>query len=352
MSEPLVTIGIATFQKEPLLRATLEHALAQTHENLEVLVADNASTDGTLAIAREYAARDARVRVVEHQRNLGSRRNFNLLFELAHGEFFVWGRGHDLWHPEFVATGVELLTRDPELVLVHSAAREIDGVDRDLGPVAEDLDTRGLDLPQRLQACWRRLLGPATLGVIRRSAMDRTNLYQELAGCDLVFLLELAAQGTFAFVDRPLLRLRRVRSEGSEAESVQRTWRQMNPHRPRRESPDLHVLEFLAAHARVLRELDVAPGVRDDLTADLVGCFAEKFAGSFTRAFDHLADRVDAAAAPDGAPAERLDAVTALHWLAQLQLGLLCQPGHERALATRNALLHLAIDLIAEPTLP
>lgn len=352
MSQPLVTIGIATFQKESLLRASLDTALAQTHENLQVLVADNASTDGTLAIAREYAARDERVRVVEHRRNLGSRRNFNLLFELAHGEYFVWGRGHDLWHPEFVAAGVELLTKDPGLVLVHTAAREIDGDDRDLGPVAEDLDTRGMALPQRLQACWRRLLGPATLGVIRRSAMDRTNLYQELAGCDLVFLLELATQGAFAFVDRPLLRLRRVRHEGSEAESVQRTWRQMNPHRPRRESPDVHVLEFLAAHARVLRELDAAPALRDDLTTDLVGCFAEKFAGSFTRAFDHLADRVGAAAAPDCAPADRLDAVTALHWLAQLQLGLLCQPGHERALATRNALLHLAIDLIAEPSAP
>lgn len=352
MSEPLVTIGIATFQKERQLRATLDHALAQTHRNLEVLVADNASTDGTVAIAREYAARDRRVRVVEHARNLGSRRNFNLLFELAHGEFFVWGRGHDLWHPEFVAAGVEQLVQDPTVVLAHTAAREIDTDDRDLGPVAEDLDTRGLDLPQRLQACWRHLLGPATLGVIRRTAMDRTNLYQELAGCDLVFLLELAAQGSFAFVDRPLLRLRRVRSEGSEAESVARTWQQMNPHRPRRESPDVHVLEFLAAHARVLRELDVAPAVRDELTSDLVQCFGAKFAGSFTRAFDHLAERVDRAAAPDGAPADRLDALTALRWLDQLHLGLLCQPSHERGLAARSTLLHLALDLISEPAAP
>ena len=352
MSDPLVTIGIATFQKESLLRATLDHALAQTHRNLEVLIADNASTDGTLAIARDYAARDARVRVVEHRRNLGSRRNFNLLFELAHGDFFVWGRGHDLWQPEFVATGVELLTHDPELVLVHTAAREIDGDDRDLGPVAEYLDTRGMELPERLQACWRRLLGPATLGVIRRTAMDRTNLYQELAGCDLVFLLELAVQGTFTFVDRPLLRLRRVRSEVSEIESVQRTWRQMNPHRPRRESPDVHVLEFLAAHARVIRELDVAPSVRDDLTGDLVRCFAEKFPGSFTRAFDHIAARVDVAATDPCAPADRLDALTALRWLDQLQLGLLCQPGHAGAVATRNALLHLALDLTAEPAAP
>lgn len=352
MNEPLVTIGIATFQKEQHLRATLDAALAQTHRNLDVLVVDNASTDATRTIAHKYAARDPRVRVVEHRRNLGSRRNFNLAFELAHGDFFVWGRGHDLWHPEFVATGVDLLQRDPELVLVHTTAREIDADDRDLGPVAEDLDTRGLTVPERLRACWRRLLGPATLGLIRRTAMDRTNLYQELAGCDLVFLLELACHGTFAFVDRPLLQLRRVRSEGSEAESVARTWRQMNPHRPRRESPDLHVLEFLAAHARVLRELDVAPAVRDELAGDLVQCFAEKFAGSFARAFDHLADRLDAASQRPDDPAQRLDAVTALHWLDQLHLALLCQPAHERGLAARNALLHLAVELSTEPTAP
>ena len=352
MSEPLVTIGIPAFQKERHLRATLDAALAQTHRHLEVLVADNASTDATRAIAADYAARDARVRIVHHRRNLGSRRNFNVVFELAQGDFFVWGRGHDVWHPDFVAAAVELLARDPRLVLVHSACREIDGDDRDLGPVVEDLDTRGLALPQRLRACWLSLLGPATLGVIRRTAMDRTNLYQDLAGCDLVFLLELAREGTFAFVDRPLLKLRRVRSEGSEAESVQRTWRQMNPHRDRRESPDLHVLEYLQANARVVRDLDVAPAVRDQLLGELVQCFASRFEGSFTRAFDHLADRVEAAAADPAGTSERLDAVRALHWLDQLHLGLLCQPNHERALTARNTLLHLALDLLPASVTP
>lgn len=352
MNEPLVTIGIPAFQKERHLRACLDSALAQSHRNLEVIVADNASSDATRTIAHEYAARDARVRVVEHRRNLGSRRNFNLVFALAHGDCFVWGRGHDLWHQDFVARGVALLQQDPELVLVHTACREIDADDHDLGPVAESLDTRGMSLHERLCACWHRLLGPATLGVVRRSAMDRTNLYQDLAGCDLVFLLELAGQGTFAFVDEPLLHLRRVRSEGSEAESVARTWRQMNPHRTRRESPDLHVLEYFAAHVRVLRELDVSPAARDALTSELVACFTEKFAGSFTRAFDHLADVVDAAAANSDDPARRLDAATALHWLDQLSLSLLCQPGHERGVSARNALALLALDLLPTTTVP
>ena len=147
MNEPLVTIGIATFQKEQHLRATLDSALAQTHRNLDVLVVDNASTDATRTIAHKYAARDPRVRVVEHRRNLGSRRNFNLAFELAHGDFFVWGRGHDLWHPEFVATGVDLLQRDPELV--HGDV--LDGFTsleqaREIYRVAIDPETLTLDL--------------------------------------------------------------------------------------------------------------------------------------------------------------------------------------------------------------
>lgn len=350
MSEPLVTIGIPAFQKERHLRATLASALAQTHRELEIVIADNASTDRTVAIAREFAAADPRVRIVEHVRNLGSRRNFNLLFELARGDYFVWGRGHDLWHPEFVAAGVQRLQADPSLVLAHCACSEIDADDRDLGPVAEHLDTLGCDLPQRLAASWRHLLGPATLGVVRRSAMDRTNLFQDLAGCDVVFLLELAVQGAFAFDERPRLRLRRVRQEHSEAESVQRTWTQMNPHRVRREPPRLHMLEFLQAHLRVVHELSVPPHARDALLTDLADTFVARYGGSLEGAIDHVADAVERAQRRPAAAGDRIDAVTAMHWLAGLDAALFCRPDHERGQRARATLLRLCHDLTALPS--
>lgn len=347
---PLVTIGIPVFQKEHQLRATLDSALAQTHGNLEIVLADNGSTDATAAMCREYAARDARVRFVQNRTNLGSRRNFNLVFELAHGEYFVWGRGHDLWAPEFVARGVQILQREPDTVLVHTRCREIDLDGRELGLVDESLDTRGLQLPARLMATWRDVLGPATLGVVRTAAMDRTRLYQDVGGCDVLFLLELAREGAFTFVDEPLLALRRVRAEVSEQETVRRTWAQLNPFRTRQQPPEVHVLEYAAHHLDLLRELPVDARTRDRLLEDLIAVYADKFRGSFTRGLDALAARVEAAAQESG-PAP-LDAAAALHLNAQLQLGLLFQPEHGRAAAARDLLLHFLLDLTPTPAAP
>jgi hypothetical protein len=350
---PLVSIGIPVFQKEALLAATLDSALAQDHRDLEVILADNGSTDGTAAICRAYARRDRRVRFVQNRWNLGSRRNFNLVFELARGEFFVWGRGHDLWAPDFVSRGLAAMQRDPEVVLWHARCREIDAEGRTRGVVEEALDTRGLPLPARLRAAWRSLIGPATLGVIRTAAMDRTRRYQGLAGCDIVFLLELAAQGTFAFDDEPLLSLRALRAETSEAETIARTWAQMDPFRAANEPPDVHVLDFSQRHLRLLRELPVAPAIRDDLLADLIATYAAKFTGSFARALDATAERVHAAAAAgEAAGAEALDCPTVLALLDRLHTGLLFVPDHARAAAARDLLTALLLELTSTPTAP
>lgn len=345
---PLVTIGIPVYQKERHLRSTLDSALGQTHRNLEIVLADNGSTDATVAICKEYAARDARVRFVQNRKNLGSRRNFNLVFELAHGDFFVWGRGHDLWQPTFVADAVGILQRDPEVVLVHARSREIDIDGKPLGEVAEFLDTRGFDLRGRLMATWRDILGPATLGVVRTAAMDRTQLYQDVGGCDIVFLLELAREGSFAFLDETLLELRRVRSEHSEAETVRRTWTQLNPFRTRLESPHTHVLEYVQHHLKLLRDLPVDARTRDLLLNDLLITYGEKFLGSFTRALDAIAERIEAAARDTDT--EPLDASTVLRLCDQLHHGLLFQPDHARGQAARELLLHYLIDLTEAPS--
>jgi hypothetical protein len=345
LSEPLVSIGMPVFHKQRHLPATLHSALQQTHRNLEVILADNGSRDATSQLCRDAAAGDGRVRFVQNRCNLGSRRNFNLVFELARGKFFVWGRGHDLWAPQFVARAVAILQQDPDVVLVHARANLIDLEDRDLGPVAETLDTRGLDLPQRLMATWRGVLGPATLGVARTAAMDHTNLYQDLAGCDIVCLLELAVQGSFAFVDEPLLSLRKVRDEDSEAETVRRTWAQLNPFRQRREPPDCHVLEFLGQHLRIVRELPLRAHTRDDLLADLVDDCRGRFQGSLQRALSAVAARVQRAVDRQDA----IDCATALQLLDQLQLGLLFRPDHCGAAHARDLLLDLILDLTSTP---
>lgn len=342
---PRVSLGVPVYRKQAHLEETVVALLGQSFRDVEVILADNGSDDATVALCRRFARSDRRVRLVERPANVGSRRNFQLVFELAQGGYFAWNRGHDVPTPDFVERGVAALDRLPEAVLWHGGCREIGLAGKELGPVAEDLDTRGLDLAERLRAVWRRAVGPASFGLLRTAAAQRTRLYQPLAGCDVVFLFELAVQGSFVCDPAPALAIRRMRTEASEDESVARTRAQLDPLLPAAEPPAHHVLQFTEAHLQVLRELPLPVEERDALTSDLFADFGAKFAGSVTRALDALADRVAAAMPEPGAPAgEPLAFADALVLLQRVNLGLLLQREHPRAQTAREMLMALMLE--------
>ena len=78
MSAPRVTIGLPVSNGEKYLATAIESILTQTYSDFELIIADNASTDGTAALCRAYATQDDRIRYVRNARNLGAAPNFNL----------------------------------------------------------------------------------------------------------------------------------------------------------------------------------------------------------------------------------------------------------------------------------
>src|SRR4030066_62015 len=87
---PTVSIGMPVYNGEPYIRAALESLLAQTFTDFELIISDNASTDATESICREYAARDSRIDYVRHEKNQGASANFQFVLDQARGEFFIW----------------------------------------------------------------------------------------------------------------------------------------------------------------------------------------------------------------------------------------------------------------------
>src|SRR5437868_2369150 len=88
-SDPLVSVLVPAFNDAAFLAEALDSVLAQDVYSLEVIVSDDASTDGTLDVARAYAARDGRVRVLVNAENLGMTRNWNRALAEARGEFVL-----------------------------------------------------------------------------------------------------------------------------------------------------------------------------------------------------------------------------------------------------------------------
>jgi glycosyltransferase involved in cell wall biosynthesis len=193
-----VSVGLTVYNGERFLAETLDSLVAQTFEDFELIVCDNASTDRTAEIVRDYAARDVRIRYVRHERNIGASGNERRAFALASAPYFRWSAADDLFAPESIARCVEVLDREPGVVLAYPKARFIDEHSR----VTHDC-VDGLHLPaprpgERFQQLLARIgYCNAQYGLMRADAMRRTRLVGDFLGSDTVFLAELTLYGAF-----------------------------------------------------------------------------------------------------------------------------------------------------------
>jgi glycosyltransferase involved in cell wall biosynthesis len=122
---PKVSIGMPVYNGEPFIREALDSLLAQTFTDFELIISDNASTDGTEAICREYAAKDARIRYVRQAENCGPTANFQFVLDEAVGEYFMWAAADDKRHPDFIRMAEMVLKTESEVGLVFSAMRTV-----------------------------------------------------------------------------------------------------------------------------------------------------------------------------------------------------------------------------------
>ena len=100
---PRLTIGLPVYNGEKYLGESLEALLGQSYEDFELIIADNASTDGTGDICRRYEKQDSRIRCVRQPRNIGCAPNHNFVVWQARGELFKWASHDDLYARNMLA---------------------------------------------------------------------------------------------------------------------------------------------------------------------------------------------------------------------------------------------------------
>ncbi|PSL04740.1 glycosyl transferase family 2 [Haloactinopolyspora alba] len=198
MAVPRVTIGLPVFNGEQYLRAAVDSILSQDYEDFELLLADNCSTDGTLAICRDAAKRDSRVSVHRSDTNRGAAWNYNRLVDLAQGEYFKWAAHDDLHEPAFLRRCVEMLDAEPDISLCYTRAVDID----EYGTVIHHHDlpnyATGSSPSARVSSI---LLDPSpcieSFGLTRRRQLLQTSKIGAYTGSDRTLFLELALLGRF-----------------------------------------------------------------------------------------------------------------------------------------------------------
>ena len=228
---PRVSVGLPVYNGERWLAESIESILRQTFGDLELIICDNASTDGTEAICRRYADRDSRIRYFRNRENVGGMRNANKAFRLARGEYYRETAHDDRCEPSLLKRLVEVLDTRPEVVVALSPSIAIDHQGQRLphfyvGKGEGKFWSRGRSAPALLtddegvrhptdgtaaspSRRFRDLMltrGPseATYGLIRSEVLRHTCLHGTYTGSDRVMLCDLALRGPFYVIEQPL----------------------------------------------------------------------------------------------------------------------------------------------------
>jgi glycosyltransferase involved in cell wall biosynthesis len=199
-SVPRLSIGLAVYNGEDFLAESLDSLLGQTYEDFELIISDNASTDGTADICRGYAKQDSRIRYVRQPHNLGCAPNHNVLVQYARGELFKWVSHDDLYGRELIERAIEALDEYPQVVLANCWTAMIDSSRTVTKAVRYTLDTESPRAPERFRSMLFEKGGDDDGGVIRMEMLRRIRPYDSYYHSDRTLVTEMALQGPFYHV--------------------------------------------------------------------------------------------------------------------------------------------------------
>ena len=205
-----VTVCIPTWNGERYLAETLRSVLAQSYENFECLVVDDASTDHTLDIVDTF--KDSRIRRHVNPKQLGIARNYQHCLELACGEYINVFQQDDVMVPDNLERKLAVLDADPSISFVHSSAELLTSsagsaeVIACYAPTDQVLD--GNRMFRELLLTQNHICNPAV--VARRQMMLDVGGYDAEADytCDYEIWMKMCVNRRVGFVAEPLVKYR------------------------------------------------------------------------------------------------------------------------------------------------
>ncbi len=196
--KPTVSVAMPVYNSEKYLAESIEAHLKQTYQDFELILTDNASTDRSEEIGREYASKDARVKYHRNPQNLGAAGNYRRGFELAEGPYFRWSPSDDLISPNLLQSAMDVLEGDPSIFVAYGRTKLID----DKGNITGDFDENLHLMENRPSERWKKArrnlrLGNLQYGLSRTEILRKTGLIRNYTGGDFPLIAEMALYGKF-----------------------------------------------------------------------------------------------------------------------------------------------------------
>jgi glycosyltransferase involved in cell wall biosynthesis len=294
MRAPRLTIGLPVYNGERYLAAALDALLGQSFEDFELILSDNASTDGTPDICNHYQQLDPRVRIVRHPNNIGSSPSHNFVVDQARGELFKWASDDDLYARDLLSCCIEALDGNPHVVLAHSWTAMIDASGSVTKAIEYSLTTSSTRAPERFRSLLFDEGGDDIYGVIRRDVLKRVVPQDSYHHADRTIVAKLGLQGPFLQVPAWLYFRRDHPKRAERACSTMRSrCANMDPRRADRlRHPAVRLYgEYVWAYVAAIRDASLS-------SADRRECYQSLFQWAASRAHPGRSRRVDSPPGP------------------------------------------------------
>jgi glycosyltransferase involved in cell wall biosynthesis len=218
-NNPLVSILIATYNSEDFVKETLDSVLNQTYKNTEIVLCDDASSDGTVNILKEYQKKNERIKIIQNDRNLGISLNMNNGIRQCSGKYIAILDADDWAYPYRIEEQVNLMEENLKVVLCSGY---MDICDEKLNVTT----TREYPLTneeiRKIIVRYNPISHPASMW--RTSELRKTTLYSDKfpIARDYDLVVRISEFGEYKNIGKPLIKYR-VREESETGKRVRQT---------------------------------------------------------------------------------------------------------------------------------
>lgn len=201
---PLVSVLIPTYNRSELLKNALDSILKQDYPNIEIIVSDNASTDSTNIVLKEYSEKYSFIRYYRNKENLGGFRNYILVTEKMRGKYFFLLPDDDyLIDGAFFREAVEIMEKNYKVSLVRGIVQDYRTANNSISTITykyrkivegnEYFLNYAKEGTEHIQGFF---------ALIRKESFDEVGGIDEVCFLDMVLYLKLFLVGDVAFINR------------------------------------------------------------------------------------------------------------------------------------------------------
>lgn len=208
---PKASIIMPCYNHAAFLAESIESILCQSFGDLELIVVDDCSSDGSKDIIIKFAAEDNRVVPVFHELNGGEAKSRNDALRLARGDFIGFCDSDDLWEKNKLSEQINYFRLNPEIGVVHSDSLIINESSEPTGERFSTLFKQGKILEGNLflELCIRNSINVPTV-ILRKKCISEAGFFEEgfLYLTDWIYWTKVAKTNLFGYINQPLARYR------------------------------------------------------------------------------------------------------------------------------------------------